>query len=165
MGGSHGFRSTFRHLNSLLHRKQVQRVKSYYILKRYVVLTKSNEQSSIKKQNHLFSILDNTQNQAGACFKPKLGDGDIFCMKFKMTLIHLPPLSHLSLVPMVAPGNVHVNVVNSTLAEVHWDPVPLKSIRGHLQGYRASERDLSCSFLRNSPSANARGPLLGRRRP
>ncbi|ELV14260.1 Neuronal cell adhesion molecule [Tupaia chinensis] len=40
--------------------------------------------------------------------------------------------------PMVAPGNVRVNVVNSTLAEVHWDPVPLKSIRGHLQGYRAS---------------------------
>ncbi|KAM8766025.1 neuronal cell adhesion molecule isoform 8-T8 [Rhynchonycteris naso] len=38
--------------------------------------------------------------------------------------------------PMVAPGNVHVSVVNSTLAEVHWDPVPLKSIRGHLQGYR-----------------------------
>uniref|UniRef100_A0A8C2N022 Neuronal cell adhesion molecule n=1 Tax=Cricetulus griseus TaxID=10029 RepID=A0A8C2N022_CRIGR len=38
--------------------------------------------------------------------------------------------------PMVAPGNVHVNVVNSTLAEVHWDPVPLKSVRGHLQGYR-----------------------------
>ncbi|XP_060052401.1 neuronal cell adhesion molecule isoform X5 [Erinaceus europaeus] len=38
--------------------------------------------------------------------------------------------------PMVAPGNVQVNVVNSTLAEVHWDPVPLKSIRGHLQGYR-----------------------------
>ncbi|XP_045434523.1 neuronal cell adhesion molecule isoform X14 [Pipistrellus kuhlii] len=38
--------------------------------------------------------------------------------------------------PMVAPGNVHVTVVNSTLAEVHWDPVPLKSVRGHLQGYR-----------------------------
>ncbi|XP_048193831.1 neuronal cell adhesion molecule isoform X33 [Perognathus longimembris pacificus] len=38
--------------------------------------------------------------------------------------------------PMVAPGNVQVNVVNNTLAEVHWDPVPLKSIRGHLQGYR-----------------------------
>ncbi|XP_063094688.1 neuronal cell adhesion molecule isoform X42 [Cavia porcellus] len=38
--------------------------------------------------------------------------------------------------PMVAPGNVRVNVVNSTLAEVHWDPVPLKSIRGRLQGYR-----------------------------
>lgn len=40
---------------------------------------------------------------------------------------------------MVAPGNVHVNVVNSTLAEVHWDPVPLKSVRGHLQGYRVGE--------------------------
>ncbi|XP_037367524.1 neuronal cell adhesion molecule isoform X1 [Talpa occidentalis] len=38
--------------------------------------------------------------------------------------------------PMVAPGNVRVSVVNSTLAEVHWDSVPLKSIRGHLQGYR-----------------------------
>ncbi|XP_014386474.1 PREDICTED: neuronal cell adhesion molecule isoform X14 [Myotis brandtii] len=38
--------------------------------------------------------------------------------------------------PMVAPGNVHVTVMNSTLAEVHWDPVPLKSVRGHLQGYR-----------------------------
>ncbi|XP_054420279.1 neuronal cell adhesion molecule isoform X10 [Pteronotus mesoamericanus] len=38
--------------------------------------------------------------------------------------------------PMVAPGNVHVKVMNSTLAEVHWDPVPPKSIRGHLQGYR-----------------------------
>lgn len=49
----------------------------------------------------------------------------------------LPP--SLSLVPMVAPGNVHVTVVNSTLAEVHWDQVPLKSVRGHLQGYRVSE--------------------------
>uniref|UniRef100_A0A8C8VQZ6 Neuronal cell adhesion molecule n=1 Tax=Pelusios castaneus TaxID=367368 RepID=A0A8C8VQZ6_9SAUR len=38
--------------------------------------------------------------------------------------------------PMVAPGNVQVHVVNSTLAKVHWDPVPLKTVRGHLQGYR-----------------------------
>ncbi|XP_065599494.1 neuronal cell adhesion molecule isoform X4 [Cyrtonyx montezumae] len=38
--------------------------------------------------------------------------------------------------PMVAPGNVQVQVINSTLAKVHWDPVPLKSIRGHLQGYK-----------------------------
>ncbi|KAM7056905.1 neuronal cell adhesion molecule isoform 5-T6 [Acridotheres tristis] len=38
--------------------------------------------------------------------------------------------------PMVAPGNVQVHVINSTLAKVHWDPVPLKSIRGHLQGYK-----------------------------
>lgn len=62
-----------------------------------------------------------------------------FCMKFKLTWTLLPRFLHLSLVPMVAPKNVHVNVLNGTLAEVHWDPVPLKSIRGHLQGYRASE--------------------------
>uniref|UniRef100_A0A8U8CE11 Uncharacterized protein n=1 Tax=Geospiza parvula TaxID=87175 RepID=A0A8U8CE11_GEOPR len=40
--------------------------------------------------------------------------------------------------PMVAPGNVQVHVINSTLAKVHWDPVPLKSVRGHLQGYKVS---------------------------
>ncbi|XP_068853658.1 neuronal cell adhesion molecule isoform X4 [Aphelocoma coerulescens] len=38
--------------------------------------------------------------------------------------------------PMVAPGNVQVHVINSTLARVHWDPVPLKTVRGHLQGYK-----------------------------
>ncbi|XP_033048693.1 neuronal cell adhesion molecule isoform X12 [Trachypithecus francoisi] len=51
--------------------------------------------------------------------------------------------------PMVAPGNVHVNVVNSTLAEVHWDPVPLKSIRGHLQGYRIYYWKTQSSSKRN----------------
>ncbi|XP_061495943.1 neuronal cell adhesion molecule isoform X9 [Rhineura floridana] len=38
--------------------------------------------------------------------------------------------------PMVAPGNLQVQVVNSTLAKVQWDPVPLKYVRGHLQGYK-----------------------------
>uniref|UniRef100_A0A8D0H1Q6 Neuronal cell adhesion molecule n=1 Tax=Sphenodon punctatus TaxID=8508 RepID=A0A8D0H1Q6_SPHPU len=38
--------------------------------------------------------------------------------------------------PMVAPGNVEVRIINSTLARVHWEQVPLKSVRGHLQGYR-----------------------------
>ncbi|XP_063998218.1 neuronal cell adhesion molecule isoform X9 [Pogoniulus pusillus] len=38
--------------------------------------------------------------------------------------------------PMVAPGNVQVHVINSTLAKVHWDTVPLKTVRGHLQGYK-----------------------------
>ncbi|XP_036720073.1 neuronal cell adhesion molecule isoform X18 [Balaenoptera musculus] len=51
--------------------------------------------------------------------------------------------------PMVAPGNVHVNVVNSTLAEVRWDPVPLKSIRGHLQGYRIYYWKAQSSSTRN----------------
>ncbi|XP_015863332.1 neuronal cell adhesion molecule isoform X26 [Peromyscus maniculatus bairdii] len=51
--------------------------------------------------------------------------------------------------PMVAPGNVRVNVVNSTLAEVHWDPVPLKSVRGHLQGYRIYYWKAQSSSKRN----------------
>ncbi|XP_078424603.1 neuronal cell adhesion molecule a isoform X4 [Cetorhinus maximus] len=37
--------------------------------------------------------------------------------------------------PMMAPSNVRVHVTNSTLAKVHWDPVPLKSVRGFLKGY------------------------------
>ncbi|XP_035012612.1 neuronal cell adhesion molecule isoform X17 [Hippoglossus stenolepis] len=38
--------------------------------------------------------------------------------------------------PVAAPENVQVVVLNSTLAEVHWDPVPHKLIRGHLKGYK-----------------------------
>ncbi|XP_056429912.1 neuronal cell adhesion molecule isoform X9 [Hyla sarda] len=38
--------------------------------------------------------------------------------------------------PMVAPSNVEVEVINTTLAKVRWDSVPLTSVRGHLQGYR-----------------------------
>ncbi|XP_075065144.1 neuronal cell adhesion molecule isoform X3 [Mixophyes fleayi] len=38
--------------------------------------------------------------------------------------------------PMVAPGNVEVDVINTTLIKVQWDSVPLTSVRGHLQGYR-----------------------------
>ncbi|XP_073429377.1 neuronal cell adhesion molecule isoform X11 [Dendrobates tinctorius] len=38
--------------------------------------------------------------------------------------------------PMVAPGNVEVDVINTTLAKIWWDSVPLTSVRGHLQGYR-----------------------------
>ncbi|XP_071350315.1 neuronal cell adhesion molecule-like isoform X3 [Trachinotus anak] len=38
--------------------------------------------------------------------------------------------------PAAAPENVQAVVLNSTLAEVHWDPVPHKLIRGHLKGYK-----------------------------
>uniref|UniRef100_UPI0037E72952 neuronal cell adhesion molecule-like isoform X8 n=1 Tax=Semicossyphus pulcher TaxID=241346 RepID=UPI0037E72952 len=38
--------------------------------------------------------------------------------------------------PVAAPDNVQPMVLNSTLAEVHWDPVPSKLIRGHLKGYK-----------------------------
>ncbi|XP_052454310.1 neuronal cell adhesion molecule isoform X11 [Carassius gibelio] len=38
--------------------------------------------------------------------------------------------------PSAAPGNVRILVLNSTLAEVHWSPVSLESVRGRLQGYK-----------------------------
>ncbi|XP_008304418.1 neuronal cell adhesion molecule isoform X3 [Stegastes partitus] len=38
--------------------------------------------------------------------------------------------------PIGAPGNLQAVVINSTLAEVHWDPVPFHLIRGHLKGYK-----------------------------
>ncbi|XP_028286320.1 neuronal cell adhesion molecule-like isoform X8 [Parambassis ranga] len=38
--------------------------------------------------------------------------------------------------PIAAPENVQAVVLNSTLAEVHWDPVPSHLIRGHLKGYK-----------------------------
>ncbi|XP_044049557.1 neuronal cell adhesion molecule-like isoform X19 [Siniperca chuatsi] len=38
--------------------------------------------------------------------------------------------------PVAAPENVNVEVLNSTLVEVRWDPVPSKLIRGHLKGFK-----------------------------
>ncbi|XP_056137618.1 neuronal cell adhesion molecule-like [Lampris incognitus] len=38
--------------------------------------------------------------------------------------------------PLAAPENIQVVVLNSTLAEVYWEPVPPKSVRGHLKGYK-----------------------------
>ncbi|XP_062402448.1 neuronal cell adhesion molecule-like [Sardina pilchardus] len=38
--------------------------------------------------------------------------------------------------PKEAPNNVMVHVLNSTLAQVQWDPVSFESVRGHLKGYR-----------------------------
>ncbi|XP_066543231.1 neuronal cell adhesion molecule a isoform X4 [Amia ocellicauda] len=48
--------------------------------------------------------------------------------------------------PMVAPENVNVRALNSTIAEVHWEPIPPKSVRGRLKGYKIyywKERSLS----------------------
>ncbi|KAM3587800.1 uncharacterized protein V6R79_014177 [Siganus canaliculatus] len=38
--------------------------------------------------------------------------------------------------PLSAPDSVQVMVRNSTLAEVHWEPVSLPSVRGKLKGYK-----------------------------
>uniref|UniRef100_A0A671YZG7 Neural cell adhesion molecule L1 n=1 Tax=Sparus aurata TaxID=8175 RepID=A0A671YZG7_SPAAU len=42
--------------------------------------------------------------------------------------------------PLSAPDSVQIMVHNSTLAEVHWEPVSLPSVRGKLQGYKLSNR-------------------------
>ncbi|XP_036066058.1 neuronal cell adhesion molecule a isoform X16 [Oryzias melastigma] len=41
-------------------------------------------------------------------------------------------------VPLSAPEKVQVKVKDSTLAEVHWEPVNASSVRGQLQGYKVS---------------------------
>ncbi|XP_061917366.1 neuronal cell adhesion molecule-like isoform X5 [Entelurus aequoreus] len=38
--------------------------------------------------------------------------------------------------PVAAPESVQAYVLNSSLAEVHWEPVPHKLIRGYLKGYK-----------------------------
>uniref|UniRef100_A0A3Q2Q487 Neural cell adhesion molecule L1 n=1 Tax=Fundulus heteroclitus TaxID=8078 RepID=A0A3Q2Q487_FUNHE len=42
--------------------------------------------------------------------------------------------------PLSAPDSVQVNVPNSTMAEVQWEPVSNPSVRGELQGYRVYYR-------------------------
>ncbi|XP_054480200.1 neuronal cell adhesion molecule a isoform X2 [Anoplopoma fimbria] len=42
--------------------------------------------------------------------------------------------------PLSAPNSVQVMVHNSTLAEVHWEPVSFPSVRGKLQGYKVYYR-------------------------
>lgn len=39
-------------------------------------------------------------------------------------------------VPVAYPQNIRVKVVNSTVAEVRWDSVPVKALRGHLKGFK-----------------------------
>ncbi|XP_052410613.1 neuronal cell adhesion molecule isoform X11 [Carassius gibelio] len=40
--------------------------------------------------------------------------------------------------PTVAPENLKVSVQSGTVAEVHWDAVPLSTVRGRLHGYKVS---------------------------
>lgn len=56
-----------------------------------------------------------------------------FVGEYNLNFVNFVPI-----VPMVAPENLEVHVVNSTLAKVRWDPVPLNLVRGHLRGYNVS---------------------------
>uniref|UniRef100_A0A3Q0SBE9 Neural cell adhesion molecule L1 n=1 Tax=Amphilophus citrinellus TaxID=61819 RepID=A0A3Q0SBE9_AMPCI len=51
--------------------------------------------------------------------------------------------------PLSAPESVQVMVHNSTLAEVHWEPVSTPSVRGKLQGYKQLNRFLTFSGNRS----------------
>ncbi|XP_075886418.1 neuronal cell adhesion molecule a isoform X13 [Nelusetta ayraudi] len=42
--------------------------------------------------------------------------------------------------PLSAPESVQVMIHNSTVAEVHWEPVPFSLVRGRLLGYKVSYR-------------------------
>lgn len=42
-------------------------------------------------------------------------------------------------VPVAIPDNVQAIVLNSTVAEIHWDPVPSKLLRGHLKGFKVQK--------------------------
>ncbi|XP_030623671.1 cell adhesion molecule L1-like a [Chanos chanos] len=41
-------------------------------------------------------------------------------------------------VPLAAPENLAVEVINSTLLRVSWSPVPIETVRGHLAGHTVS---------------------------
>ncbi|KAM4676424.1 neuronal cell adhesion molecule isoform 13-T14 [Discoglossus pictus] len=55
--------------------------------------------------------------------------------------------------PMVAPENVQVEVINTTLAKIQWDPVAFAKVRGHLQGYRVYYWKVKKSMNRNTRHA------------
>lgn len=52
-------------------------------------------------------------------------------------------------VPLAAPDNVQAVVLNSTVAEIHWDPVAPKLLRGHLNGFKVEKAvwRYGCGFL------------------
>uniref|UniRef100_A0A7N6AYJ0 Neural cell adhesion molecule L1 n=1 Tax=Anabas testudineus TaxID=64144 RepID=A0A7N6AYJ0_ANATE len=51
--------------------------------------------------------------------------------------------------PLSPPDSMQVMVHNSTLAEVHWQPVSASSVRGKLQGYKLQEQVLTFSGNRS----------------
>uniref|UniRef100_A0A3Q3LA26 Neuronal cell adhesion molecule a n=1 Tax=Labrus bergylta TaxID=56723 RepID=A0A3Q3LA26_9LABR len=66
--------------------------------------------------------------------------------------------------PLSAPDSVQVMVHNSTLAEVHWEPVPSPSVRGKLQGYKVKFSFIRGHRAERGAGASARPPALQRLR-
>ncbi|XP_056091363.1 neuronal cell adhesion molecule isoform X10 [Rhinichthys klamathensis goyatoka] len=63
--------------------------------------------------------------------------------------------------PSAAPGLVQVLVLNSTLAEVHWEHVPLWAVRGRLQGYKVHYRRERSLHRHNSHHGEQRSESFG----
>ncbi|KAK7117966.1 hypothetical protein R3I94_023249 [Phoxinus phoxinus] len=63
--------------------------------------------------------------------------------------------------PSAAPGLVAVVVLNSTLAEVHWEHVPARSVRGRLQGYKVHYRRERSLHRHNSHHGEQRSESFG----
>ncbi|XP_051716003.1 neuronal cell adhesion molecule isoform X10 [Ctenopharyngodon idella] len=63
--------------------------------------------------------------------------------------------------PSAAPDHVQVVVLNSSLAEVHWEDVPLRSVRGRLQGYKVHYRRERSLHRHNSHHGEQRTESFG----
>ncbi|XP_067236507.1 neuronal cell adhesion molecule isoform X4 [Chanodichthys erythropterus] len=63
--------------------------------------------------------------------------------------------------PSAAPDLVQVVVVNSSLAEVYWEDVPLRSVRGRLQGYKVHYRRERSLHRHNSHHGEQRTESFG----
>ncbi|KAK9951810.1 hypothetical protein ABG768_017685 [Culter alburnus] len=63
--------------------------------------------------------------------------------------------------PSAAPDHVQVVVLNSSLAEVHWEDVPLRSVRGRLQGYKVHYRRERSLHRHNSHHSEQRTESFG----
>ncbi|XP_067293217.1 neuronal cell adhesion molecule isoform X4 [Pseudorasbora parva] len=63
--------------------------------------------------------------------------------------------------PSAAPGQVQVEVLNSTLAEVQWEPVPVRSLRGRLQGYKVHYQRERSLHRHNSHHGEQRSESFG----
>nr|XP_055044437.1 cell adhesion molecule L1-like a isoform X2 [Misgurnus anguillicaudatus] len=66
--------------------------------------------------------------------------------------------------PLAAPGNVSVEVLNSTLLRVSWSPVPQATLRGHLVGYTVNLWQIqSLLTSKRIPSEKQSLTILGNR--
>ncbi|ROL44066.1 Neuronal cell adhesion molecule [Anabarilius grahami] len=63
--------------------------------------------------------------------------------------------------PSAAPDHVQVVVLNSSLAEVHWEDVPPRSVRGRLQGYKVHYRRERSLHRHNSHHGEQRTESFG----